>query len=129
MGGGGYGFLVFPKDVISGYSKQDVWARGEGAVTGIFGPNRTYKVGYWLFKFNVPLSLPSRTPSELHKLSKIKNFRSALRAEMFTSQELRRATQPVENWNFSLGASRRNGTQTNKGPLVGYNNIKKIFSV
>ena len=37
-------FRVFTKDVISGYSKQDVWARGEVAVTGIFGPNRTYKV-------------------------------------------------------------------------------------
>ena len=31
----------FPKDEISGYSKQDVWARGEGDVTGIFGPKRT----------------------------------------------------------------------------------------
>ena len=60
--------------------------------------------------------LPSRTSSELHKLSKIEMFRSALRAEMFTSQELLRSTQTFENQNFSLGASRRNGTQTNKGP-------------
>ena len=36
--------VFFPKDVISGYSKQEAWARGKGDVTGIFGPNRTYKV-------------------------------------------------------------------------------------
>ena len=89
---------VFPKDFISGYSKQDVWARGEGCLTGIFGPNRTYK-GYfcWLVGLSVPWSLPSGTSSELHKLSKIKTFRSALRAEMFVSQERRRATQTFEN--------------------------------
>ena len=57
--------------------------------------------------------LPSRTSSELHKVSKIEIFRSALRAEMFT---FLRATQTFENRNFSLGASRRYGTQTNKGP-------------
>ena len=36
-------FHVFPKDEISGYSKQDVRARCEGGLTGIFGPKRTYK--------------------------------------------------------------------------------------
>ena len=65
---------------------------------------------------NVPLSLPSRTTSELHKLSKIEIFRSALRAEMFVSQERLPATQTFENQQFSLGASRRKGTQTNKRP-------------
>ena len=44
-------------------------------------------------RFNAPLSLPSRIPSELHNFSKIKIFRSALRAEMFTSQDLILATQ------------------------------------
>ena len=52
--------------------------------------------------------LPSRTSSELHKLPKIEIVRSALRAEMFTAQELLRATQTFENQNVSLGASRRN---------------------
>ena len=69
-----------PKDFISGYSKQDVWARGEGAVTGIFGPNLTDSGLFGLL--SVPTSL-ARTSSELHKLSKIKKIRSALRAEMF----------------------------------------------
>ena len=32
---------IFPKYFISGYFKQEAWARGEGAVTGIFGPNLT----------------------------------------------------------------------------------------
>ena len=64
-----------------------------------------------------PKCSPRRTSSELHKLSKIENFRSALRAEMFALQELLRATQTFQHQIFSLGASRRNGTQTNKGPL------------
>ena len=62
-----------------------------------------------------PIFASSKTSSELHKLSKIEIFRSALRAEMFVSQERRRATQTFENQKFSLGASRRKGTQTNKG--------------
>ena len=62
-----------------------------------------------------PIFASSKTSSELHKLSKIKNVRSALRAEMFVSQERRRATQTFENQTFLLGASRRKGTQTNKG--------------
>ena len=37
-GGGG---PVFPKDEISGYSKQEVGARCEGGLTGIFGLRRT----------------------------------------------------------------------------------------
>ena len=99
-----YRILFFPKDFISGYSKQEAWARGEGAVTGIFGPNRTYKVGYSSLMYPcpslagpppsytnfrkskffarrfAPKCSPRRSAAELHKLSKIEIFRSALRA-------------------------------------------------
>ena len=66
--------------------------------------------------------LPSRTSSELHKLSKIEMFSSALRAEMFPSQDLLRATQTFENQHFSLGASRRNVHYKGalQGALQGY---------
>ena len=37
-GGKDDGLRFFPKDEVSGYLKQDVWARCEGLYTGISGP-------------------------------------------------------------------------------------------
>ena len=84
-----------------------MWARGEGCLTGIFGPNRTYSGWFGLMyllgpsTFS-PIFTSSKTSSELHKVSRIK---------------------------ISLGASRRKGTQTNKGGTL---NLKfsafKVFT-
>ena len=65
---------IFPKDVISGYSKQEAWARGEGDVTGIFGPNRTYILISYSSLLMYPGPSPAGPPASYTNFRKSKFF-------------------------------------------------------